>query len=103
MDGAQRAGVAVAETDFGWPALRTVGEFDGRQKYGRLLSPGQDPGEVVYREKLREDEVRATGLGMVRWRRAHHVRRAPCRVGVHGRVQSRVTTASISPYGRSAA
>jgi hypothetical protein len=60
-------GVQVAQTDFGWPALRTVGEFDGRQKYGRLLRPGQDPGEVVYREKRREDEVRATGLGVVRW------------------------------------
>jgi hypothetical protein len=60
-------GLAIAETDFGWPALRTVGEFDGRVKYGRLLAPGQDPGEVVYEEKRREDAVRATDLGMVRW------------------------------------
>ena len=54
-------------TDFGWPELRTVGEFDGRVKYGRLLEPGQDPGDVVYAEKLREDAVRAQRLEVVRW------------------------------------
>lgn len=57
----------VGEVDFGWPELRTVGEFDGRVKYGRDLRPGQDPVEVLYREKLREDELRAEDLGMVRW------------------------------------
>jgi hypothetical protein len=31
----------MAYTDFAWPELRTVGEFDGRVKYGRLLRPGQ--------------------------------------------------------------
>lgn len=56
-----------ARADFGWPDLATVGEFDGRVKYGRLLRPGQDPGEVVYAEKLREDAIRATGLWVVRW------------------------------------
>lgn len=61
------AGVEVAQVDFGWPLLHTVGEFDGRQKYGRLLRPGQSPGDAVHAEKLREDAVRATGLGMVRW------------------------------------
>ncbi len=36
-------------------------------KYGRLLEPGQDPGEVVFAEKHREDELRElTGFGMVR-------------------------------------
>ena len=54
-------------TDFGWPAARTVGEFDGRVKYGRLVRPGQDPGDVVYAEKLREDRLRAQGLAVVRW------------------------------------
>jgi hypothetical protein len=57
----------TAYTDFGWPKQRTVGEFDGRIKYGRLLKPGQDPGEVVYAEKVREDAVRAEDLGVVRW------------------------------------
>lgn len=57
----------VGEVDFGWPVVGTVGEFDGRQKYGRLVAPGRDPGDVVYAEKLREDALRATGLAVVRW------------------------------------
>ncbi|HET9117119.1 MAG TPA: hypothetical protein VFN75_03425, partial [Pseudonocardiaceae bacterium] len=46
---------------------RTVGEFDGKSKYGRLLRPGQDPAEVVYAEKLREDAIRAQTWEVVRW------------------------------------
>ena len=57
----------VGRTDFGWPALGAVGEFDGEIKYGRLLKPGQSPGEVVFAEKVREDRIRATDLGMARW------------------------------------
>lgn len=53
----------VGEVDFGWPALRTVGEFDGRIKYGLL----QDAAEAVYQEKLREDALRGEDLGVVRW------------------------------------
>lgn len=55
------------ETDFAWPDRRTVAEFDGRVKYGRLLRPGQDPGDAVFEEKLREDVIRDRDLGMVRW------------------------------------
>ncbi len=61
------AGLFVGEVDFGWPGLRTVGEFDGRVKYGRDLRPGQDPAEVLYAEKLREEALRGEDLGMVRW------------------------------------
>lgn len=61
------AGGFVGEVDFGWPWLRTIGEFDGRVKYGRLLRPGQDPGDAVFDEKIREDALRATGLDVVRW------------------------------------
>lgn len=57
----------VARTDFGWPELGTVGEFDGRVKYGRELRPGQDLADVLFDEKVREDAVRDTGLQMVRW------------------------------------
>lgn len=57
----------LREVDFGWIEQRTVGEFDGRIKYGRLLRPGEDAGEVVYREKLREDWLRAEDLGVARW------------------------------------
>lgn len=60
-------GRRIGFVDFGWPELRTVGEFDGRTKYGRLLSPGQTAGDAVFAEKIREDAMRATGLGMTRW------------------------------------
>ncbi|OLT12679.1 hypothetical protein BJF78_23880 [Pseudonocardia sp. CNS-139] len=59
--------VAGHLVDFGWPALRTVGEFDGRMKYDKLLRPGQTPADAVYAEKLREDSIRAEGLAVVRW------------------------------------
>jgi len=36
----------AGRVDFAWPELRTVGEFDGRIKYGRLLRPGQEPGDA---------------------------------------------------------
>ena len=61
------AGRSLGFTDFGWPGLRMVGEFDGEIKYGRLLKPGQSPGDVVFAEKVREDRMRATDLGMARW------------------------------------
>lgn len=60
-------GRLVGRVDFGWPAQRAVGEFDGRIKYGRLLRPGQQPGDAVFVEKRREDELRAEDLAMVRW------------------------------------
>ena len=58
---------AVGRVDFVWPGLRTIGEFDGRVKYGRLLRQGEDGGEVLYREKLREDLLRELGWQVVRW------------------------------------
>lgn len=62
-----RTGRCLGYVDFGWPQLRTVGEFDGRVKYGRLRRPGQEAGDVVFAEKRREDAIRDTGLRMVRW------------------------------------
>lgn len=58
----------VAVCDFAWPEHRLLGEFDGKRKYLRPYTPGDDAGEVVFAEKRREDLVRAlTGFGMVRW------------------------------------
>jgi len=54
----------IARCDFGWRDHRTVGEFDGRVKY---RGEGGDPGEVVFREKLREDDVRDHGWEVARW------------------------------------
>lgn len=57
----------VGRCDFGWREHRTLGEFDGRVKYGRLLRPGQEPGDAVFAEKLREDELRDLRWRVVRW------------------------------------
>ena len=64
---AVRYGGTTARADFGWVAQRVVGEFDGKVKYGRLLRPGQQPGDVVFAEKLREDSIRAQDWEMARW------------------------------------
>ncbi|WP_244929534.1 hypothetical protein [Nocardioides sp. W7] len=60
-------GSLIATCDWGWPGHGLLGEFDGRLKYGRLLAPGQEPGDVVFAEKRREDLVREiTGFRMIR-------------------------------------
>lgn len=60
-------GQLAGTTDWAWPDHKTLGEFDGRLKYGRALQPGQQPGEVVFAEKQREDLLREiTGFRMVR-------------------------------------
>ncbi len=51
----------LGRVDFYYPDLGVVGEFDGRAKYGALLAPGQDPTEVLFAEKRREDGLRAAG------------------------------------------
>lgn len=60
-------GRLLARCDFGWEEHRTVGEFDGRIKYGRLLKRDQDPGDVVFAEKAREDLIRDQGHSVARW------------------------------------
>jgi hypothetical protein len=62
-----RNGRLVGTCDWGWPEHQLFGEFDGRVKYGRLLRPEQDPGDVVFAEKHREDELReVSGCSMLR-------------------------------------
>ena len=66
-----RTGSCAAPATGAGPAPDCLGEFDGKVKYGRLLRPGQNPGDVVFAEKRREDELRElTGFGMLRliWR-----------------------------------
>jgi hypothetical protein len=66
-------GSVLARTDFYFEEFNTVGEFDGKQKYGRGLyeKSGRiedvDLGEVVWEEKRREDAIRDDGKEMVRW------------------------------------
>lgn len=62
-----RAGLA-GYTDYFWAGVRMAGEFVGVEKY---LKPeylrGRTPAHAVVDEKLREDRIRATGTGVVRW------------------------------------
>jgi hypothetical protein len=63
-------GTLVAVTDFVWHEHRAFGEFDGKLKYTRLARPGELPGDVVFREKRREDLVRhltGYGCGRMTW------------------------------------
>lgn len=57
-----------AFVDFWFDGSRTAGEFDGRTKYLRpdwgLGRPIQDR---ILKEKDREDQIRAQGVGVVRW------------------------------------
>jgi hypothetical protein len=59
-------GLVVARVDFLFRAMRTIGEFDGRIKY-RLAGAGSDLEEVLWREKRREDALRALGYEVVRF------------------------------------
>lgn len=57
-----------ARVDFFWRRIRIVGEFDGMVKYSRSHElSGLTPAEVVIREKRREDRLRRTVNGFVRW------------------------------------
>ncbi len=61
-----RDGDFLAYADFAWPDRWVVGEFDGRRKYQRDLGAHDDPGDVVFREKVREDRLRWLGWRVVR-------------------------------------
>jgi hypothetical protein len=60
-------GRPVGRVDFCWEEHRTIGEFDGKIKYGRLLKPGQSTENAVFAEKVREDKLRDNGWLVVRW------------------------------------
>ena len=49
--------------DWGWDEYRHVAEFDGFAKYERLLRSDEDASKAVFREKCREDQIRAEGVG----------------------------------------
>lgn len=67
----------IGRTDFWWPGTRVAGEFDGRIKYGRTNPSGRPPEDVLWDEKLREDRLRAVGVGVVRWTTADLRRPGP--------------------------
>lgn len=58
----------IGRSDFWWPELRIIGEFDGKVKYGRALVDSDiDAREALWQEKKREDRLRRLGNGVVRW------------------------------------
>jgi hypothetical protein len=58
-------GKLLGRVDLVWLALRTVGELDGRLKYV-VDEDGDRPDKVLWEEKLREDDLRDTGLEVAR-------------------------------------
>jgi hypothetical protein len=55
----------VGFADLAWLERRTLGEFDGRSKYG--MGPLASATDALWAEKLREDRLRALGWEIVRW------------------------------------
>lgn len=60
-------GYLLGRTDFSWRGGRVLGEFDGKVKYGDPYRKGESPADVLWREKRREDSLRANGALVVRW------------------------------------
>lgn len=58
----------TADTDFWWPSVRAIGEFDGDLKYldARFRS-GRSADQVLLREKRREDDLRRQSDRFLRW------------------------------------
>jgi len=54
-------------SDYGWRLVRQVGEFDGKVKYSRNEYSQGDQADVLWREKKREDRIRALQFGVVRF------------------------------------
>lgn len=58
----------VYTVDFWWEEFNMIGEFDGKRKYtDPEFRRGRTPEQVLYDEKLREDDLRAAGYGFTRW------------------------------------
>ena len=60
-------GEFVGRSDFWWEQYNTLGEFDGKIKYGRTLKPDQAVEDVLFDEKHREDALRDEDLQVERW------------------------------------
>ncbi|MCT2042305.1 endonuclease domain-containing protein [Pseudoclavibacter alba] len=60
-------GSFIGRTDFAWPELGVLGEFDGRVKYDGNLGGSVTPADIIMREKEREARLRDAGFTVVRW------------------------------------
>lgn len=62
------AGQWIARVDHWWEEITLAGEFDGKSKYSSgFRKPGDSWQDVLVREKEREDAIRRTGAGVMRW------------------------------------
>ncbi len=62
------SGRELARVDYWWDAVSLAVEFDGFTKYSTTqVSPGASWRDVLEREKRREDAIRRTGAGVIRW------------------------------------
>ena len=57
--------------DFFWRDRQQIVEFDGKVKFTRQEWNSGDPGDVAWREKLREDRLRKMGCGVARVLSSH--------------------------------
>jgi len=58
----------IGYPDFDWEDFKTLGEFDGYEKYSsQQYLKGKTSSEVVVAEKNRENRLRALGYNVVRW------------------------------------
>jgi hypothetical protein len=56
------------DVDFWWEEFNVIGEFDGKYKYtDPAYMNGRTPEQVLYDEKVREDDLRAASHGFSRW------------------------------------
>lgn len=59
-------GRLLGRSDFGYPELALLLEFDGASKYDAHRRPGESAADVVRREKRREDAIRELGWLIIR-------------------------------------
>ncbi|WCC79537.1 hypothetical protein O6R08_08460 [Cutibacterium equinum] len=57
----------LGRVDFAWPEAGVIAEYDGRTKYGALLEPGDDIGQVIIAEKRREAAIIDKGWTVLRF------------------------------------
>ncbi|MES2169110.1 MAG: hypothetical protein V4479_00090 [Actinomycetota bacterium] len=80
--------------DYFWRSAMVAGEFDGKAKYTRNVYTRGDPGEVVWREKKREDRLRRMVSGVTRILSSD--------VGHPARLESLLLEAAVPHGGRTA-
>lgn len=76
-------GRVVARLDFAWPERKVWLEFDGREKYVKLLKDGESVVDVVLREKQRESMIgEITGWRCIRitWADLQYPERTAARI-----------------------